>query len=103
MENPLTDKELERMNAYWRACNYLSVGMIYLKENPLLRVRRPHARLVKGILRGRIVFFWRVHLFPEFPRNPAALLHKVPDGLRIRNLRINRRKRISVSRRIRAN
>jgi xylulose-5-phosphate/fructose-6-phosphate phosphoketolase len=25
------------MNAYWRACNYLSVGMIYLKENPLLR------------------------------------------------------------------
>ncbi|HSP95236.1 MAG TPA: phosphoketolase, partial [Thermoanaerobaculia bacterium] len=37
MEDPLTDKELERMNAYWRACNYLSVGMIYLKENPLLR------------------------------------------------------------------
>jgi xylulose-5-phosphate/fructose-6-phosphate phosphoketolase len=25
------------MNAYWRACNYLSVGMIYLKNNPLLR------------------------------------------------------------------
>jgi xylulose-5-phosphate/fructose-6-phosphate phosphoketolase len=25
------------MNAYWRACNYLSVGMIYLKDNPLLR------------------------------------------------------------------
>jgi len=28
---------LEKMNAYWRACNYLSVGMIYLRENPLLR------------------------------------------------------------------
>src|SRR5215470_16279101 len=37
MQNPLTNKELELMNAYWRACNYLSVGMIYLKDNPLLR------------------------------------------------------------------
>jgi xylulose-5-phosphate/fructose-6-phosphate phosphoketolase len=34
---PLSVKELELMNAYWRACNYLSVGMIYLKDNPLLR------------------------------------------------------------------
>ena len=37
MENPLSNKELELMNAYWRACNYLSVGMIYLKDNPLLQ------------------------------------------------------------------
>jgi xylulose-5-phosphate/fructose-6-phosphate phosphoketolase len=37
MENPLTDKELKLMNAYWSACKYLAVGMIYLKENPLLR------------------------------------------------------------------
>jgi len=34
---PLSAKELELMDAYWRACNYLSVGMIYLKDNPLLR------------------------------------------------------------------
>jgi xylulose-5-phosphate/fructose-6-phosphate phosphoketolase len=34
---PLTARDLELMNAYWRACNYLSVGMIYLKDNPLLR------------------------------------------------------------------
>src|SRR6476661_5773099 len=33
---PLTEKELELIHAYWRACNYLSVGMIYLKDNPLL-------------------------------------------------------------------
>ncbi len=33
----LTDTELGLMNAYWRACNYLSVGMIYLQDNPLLR------------------------------------------------------------------
>jgi xylulose-5-phosphate/fructose-6-phosphate phosphoketolase len=36
-EGPLSPTELERMNAYWRACNYLSVGMIYLKDNPLLK------------------------------------------------------------------
>jgi xylulose-5-phosphate/fructose-6-phosphate phosphoketolase len=36
-EAPLSAKELELMQAYWRACNYLSVGMIYLKANPLLR------------------------------------------------------------------
>ncbi len=35
---PLTTRELDLMNAYWRACNFLSVGMIYLKDNPLLRV-----------------------------------------------------------------
>jgi xylulose-5-phosphate/fructose-6-phosphate phosphoketolase len=32
----LSPKQVELMNAYWRACNYLSVGMIYLKDNPLL-------------------------------------------------------------------
>jgi xylulose-5-phosphate/fructose-6-phosphate phosphoketolase len=31
-------KELELINAYWRAANYLSVGQIYLYDNPLLRV-----------------------------------------------------------------
>ena len=34
--NPLTEQEVDRMNAYWRAANYLSVGQIYLKDNPLL-------------------------------------------------------------------
>ncbi len=34
---PLTAGELRRMDAYWQACNYLSMGMIYLRENPLLR------------------------------------------------------------------
>ena len=36
-ERPLADAEVDVMHAYWRACNYLSVGMIYLKDNPLLR------------------------------------------------------------------
>ena len=34
---PLSQDELRRMNAYWRAANYLSVGQIYLYDNPLLR------------------------------------------------------------------
>ena len=33
----LATEELRKMDAYWRACNYLSAGMIYLRANPLLR------------------------------------------------------------------
>ncbi|MEM7726424.1 MAG: phosphoketolase family protein [Cyanobacteria bacterium P01_A01_bin.45] len=36
-EKPLTEEELRKINAYWRAANYLSVGQIYLLDNPLLR------------------------------------------------------------------
>ncbi len=35
--HPLSAEELRKINAYWRACNYLSLGMIYLRDNPLLR------------------------------------------------------------------
>src|ERR1051326_1574784 len=34
---PLSPEELRKTDAYWRACNYLSLGMIYLQDNPLLR------------------------------------------------------------------
>ena len=34
---PLDPEELRKMDAYWRAANYLSVGQIYLFANPLLR------------------------------------------------------------------
>src|SRR5580704_3326883 len=34
---PLTADEVRKMNAYWRACNYLSAGMLYLCSNSLLR------------------------------------------------------------------
>ena len=33
----LSAEELRRIDAWWRACNYLAVGMIYLRGNPLLR------------------------------------------------------------------
>ena len=36
-EEPLSVDELRLLDAYWRAANYLSVGQIYLLENPLLR------------------------------------------------------------------
>src|SRR5437870_10906376 len=34
---PLSAEELRKTHAYWRACNYLMLGMIYLQDNPLLR------------------------------------------------------------------
>ena len=36
-EGPLSAEELRKMHAYWRAANYLSVGQIYLMDNPLLK------------------------------------------------------------------
>ncbi len=37
MTGPLSKEELKAMDAYWRAANYLSVGQIYLYDNPLLK------------------------------------------------------------------
>ena len=42
---PLTPEVANHMDAYWRAANYLSVGQIYLYDNPLLKQplnARPH-------------------------------------------------------------
>jgi xylulose-5-phosphate/fructose-6-phosphate phosphoketolase len=50
---PLAPTELERMNAYWRAANYLSVGQIYLMDNPLLR--RP---LQRDDVKRRLLGHW---------------------------------------------
>jgi xylulose-5-phosphate/fructose-6-phosphate phosphoketolase len=33
----LTHQDIESLDAYWRACNYLAAGMIYLRDNPLLK------------------------------------------------------------------
>jgi xylulose-5-phosphate/fructose-6-phosphate phosphoketolase len=35
-KSTLSGQELKQVDAYWRACNYLAVGMIYLQDNPLL-------------------------------------------------------------------
>src|SRR5437762_3794110 len=43
---PLSAEELRKMDAYWRASNYLSVGQIYLLDNPLLKepLKREHVK-----------------------------------------------------------
>src|ERR1700712_3138497 len=48
---PLATEQLERMNAWWRAANYLSIGQIYLLANPLLR-ENLHTEHVKPRLLG---------------------------------------------------
>ncbi|MCE7965423.1 MAG: phosphoketolase family protein [Nitrospira sp.] len=44
--NPLSPELLHRIDAYWRATNYLSVGQIYLFDNPLLKqpLKREHIK-----------------------------------------------------------
>ena len=46
MPSELTDDEVTLIDAYWRAANYLSVGQIYLYDNPLLKepLRREHVK-----------------------------------------------------------
>src|SRR3982750_2767258 len=43
----LSADELTKTHAYWRACNYLAAGMIYLRDNPLLRepLKEEHVKL----------------------------------------------------------
>ncbi|MBN9398025.1 phosphoketolase family protein [Candidatus Saccharibacteria bacterium] len=53
METPLTQDELYRINGYWRAANYLAVGQMYLRDNPLLR--RP---LESGDIKNMILGHW---------------------------------------------
>ena len=47
----LSPELLRMMDAYWRAANYLSVGQIYLYDNPLLK-RPPTLSDVKHLLLG---------------------------------------------------
>ena len=65
--------ELARMDAYWRAANYLSVGQIYLKDNPLLR-----EPLALEHVKPRLLGHWGTtpgpepHLRAPQPRHPAT-------------------------------
>ena len=53
MANALSDKEQALLDAYWRAANYLSVGQIYLYDNPLLK--KP---LSKEHIKPRLLGHW---------------------------------------------
>src|SRR5262249_8339558 len=50
---PLSRDELDKIDAYWRAANYLSVGQIYLYDNPLLK--KP---LTKEHIKPRLLGHW---------------------------------------------
>lgn len=47
---PLDAVELQRLDAWWRAANYLAVGMIYLQANPLLREPLKHEHIKNRLL-----------------------------------------------------
>src|SRR5947207_485751 len=47
---PLSAEELRKMDAYWRASNYLSVGQIYLLDNPLLKEPRKREHIKPRLL-----------------------------------------------------
>lgn len=49
-DNPLSADELRKTDAYWRACNYLAAGMIYLQDNPLLREPLENDHIKKRLL-----------------------------------------------------
>jgi len=50
---PLSAEELIKTDAFWRACNYLILGMLYLQENPLLR-----APLKPEHIKNRLLGHW---------------------------------------------
>jgi xylulose-5-phosphate/fructose-6-phosphate phosphoketolase len=52
-EAPIESDQIRKMDAYWRACNYLCLGMLYLRENPLLR-----EPLKVGHLKNRLIGHW---------------------------------------------
>src|SRR5262249_17373580 len=89
---PLTNEELRLLDAWWRACNYLSVGMIYLQDNPLLQ-KPLQPEHVKHRLLGHwgtspaLSFIW-AHLNRVIKRDDLDMIfmagpgHGAPGGLR---------------------
>src|SRR5215218_3592755 len=81
---PLPAEELAALDAWWRAANYLSVGQIYLMDNPLLRepLRPEH---IKPRLLGHwgttpgLNFLW-AHLNRVIVRDDLAALYVTGPG-----------------------
>src|SRR5439155_7256547 len=81
---PLSADELRKMDAYWRASNYLSVGQIYLLDNPLLKepLKREH-------IKPRLLGHWGtspglnmiyVHLNRVIKRNDLDMIYIIGPG-----------------------
>lgn len=80
----LSPKEMELMNAYWRATNYLSVGQIYLLDNPLLK-----DPLTREHIKPRLLGHWGttpglnfiyVHLNRLIKRNDLNMIYIAGPG-----------------------
>ncbi|MBS0203300.1 MAG: phosphoketolase family protein [Planctomycetes bacterium] len=83
-DGPLSAEELRKIDAYWRASNYLSVGQIYLFDNPLLKktLKREHVkpRLVGhwGTTPG--LNFMYVHLNRVIKRDDLNMIYIIGPG-----------------------
>ena len=84
MPKPLTPDTLQKMDAYWRAANYLSVGQIYLQDNPLLE--RP---LTLADIKPRLLGHWGttpglnllyVHLNRLIRENDLNMMYVIGPG-----------------------
>ena len=80
----LSPEELQKMHAYWRAANYLTVGQIYLKDNPLLE--RP---LSRDDIKPRLLGHWGttpglnflyVHLNRLIKENDLNMMYVIGPG-----------------------
>src|SRR5260370_40378601 len=84
MVTKLDDRMLSQMDGYWRASNYLSVGQIYLLDNPLLKepLKREH---VKPRLLGhwgttpRLNFLY-VHLNRRIKKHDLDMIYVTGPG-----------------------
>jgi xylulose-5-phosphate/fructose-6-phosphate phosphoketolase len=81
---PLSADELRRMDALWRAANYLSVGQIYLLDNPLL-----HKPLVRAHIKPRLLGHWGTtpglnfiytHLNRVIKKNDLDMMYVIGPG-----------------------
>jgi xylulose-5-phosphate/fructose-6-phosphate phosphoketolase len=84
MSGPLSTDLLEKMHAYWRAANYLSVGQIYLRDNPLLE-----SPLVLEHIKPRLLGHWGtttglnflyVHLNRLIKENDLNMMYVIGPG-----------------------
>ena len=81
---PLDSDELRRTEAFWQACNYLMLGMIYLRANPLLR-EPLKAEHVKGRLLGHWgsspgLAFMYIHLMRQIKKRDLDMIFLAGPG-----------------------
>jgi xylulose-5-phosphate/fructose-6-phosphate phosphoketolase len=84
MSNHLSPDLLAKMDAYWRAANYVSVGQIYLRDNPLLE-----ERLTRDHIKPRLLGHWGtttglnfiyVHLNRLITQNDLNMIYVIGPG-----------------------